>query len=553
MHRFSEESILEVAGEAIEALARSDLGLDKRTAISVRLKFRNDILETLIQHADGRNPPASLFPLMHDSLNEAQKTHRLGIVVPKAFSTKLQRRLASTVPPRPMVTVSMNEAWAFWHQTLTDCKNVFSIHQAAHPQDLITAYQIFAYSSPQPSTYPRALLQSFLSSDGMVASRIGTICFLEEDLRSLTLSASQLLMISDGAYGRLHNGSQKVADCMQRFIDQFQQTFVNVYRALCLNSCRIRRTFCHALTEWDVLQGHVEEMDCIIQEALHEKPTQYLPGSPPTFSFSLSSWVYHHKLNILKLTIQMGFDQMIYAPHEMGAMYWYLSTICDIHLSHLERVSHFVSAKDTEVKRGSMNAASKAKATEECKVALDRLYRQYAWAKATQLLASTLHGIFIVLQQLGIFVRQGPLYSSDALRYEIRMKPFLSLSIPEALAPEDFASRTDLPNLTIEELLTQAMTTGASAKRAWEEVAKTTWNIYPKEDGGASVIDEKWNADVKDCLKAAIAANLCVLTLKKVVNNEEWKVKAAKEARLPGPNEKGRWHRWWVVPHLPAA
>jgi len=387
----------------------------------------------------------------------------------------------------------------------------------------------------------------------MVASRVETIHFLEEDLRSLTLPASSLLKISDGAYGRQHNGNQKVADCMERFIHQFQQTFINVYRALCLNSCRIRRTFCHALTEWDALQGQVEEMDCIIQEASHEKPIQYLSDSPPTFSFSLSSWVYHHKLNILKLTIQMGFEQMIYAPHEMGAMYWYLSTICDIHLSHLERISHFVSSKDTEVKRGSVTAASKAKATEECKVALDRLYREYAWAKATQLLSSTLHQIFIVLQRLGIVVRQGPLYSSDALRYEIRMKPFLGLSIPEALASDDFASHTDLPDLTIEELLTQAMTMGASAKRAWEEVAKTTWNIYPTKDGGTSVIDEKWNTDVKDCLKAAIAASLCVLTLKKMVNNEEWKFAAAKEARLPGPDEKGRWHRWWVVPHLPAA
>lgn len=543
---------MEVANEAIETLTSSDFDADKRDAVSVRLNFRINVLESLIQHADGRSPPQSLFPIMHESLNEAEKTHGRGIVVLEAFSTKLQRRLASTVPPRPMVTVSMDEAWTFWHQMLDDCRDVFAVHQAANSQDLITAYQIFAYSSPQPSTYPRALLQSFLSLDGMVASRVETMCFLEEDVRSLTLPASQLLTISYGAYGRLHDGSRKVADCMQRFTDQFEQTFLNIYRALCLNSCRIRRTFCHALNDWDALQGQVEELDCIIQETLHEKPTEYLPGSPPTFSFSLSSWVYHHKINILKLTIQMGFEQTIYAPHEMAAMYWYLSNVCDIHLSHLERISHFVSAKDTEIKRGSMDAASKAKATEECKQALDRLYRQYSWAKATQLLAGTLHGIFTVLQRLGIFVWQGPLYSSDALRYEIRMKPFLNLSIPEALSPDEFASHTHLADLTSQEVLTQAMTSGTSAKRAWEEIAKTTWNVAPRENKGAQVIDEKWNADVKGCLKAAIGASLCVVTLKKTISDEEWKVKAAKETRLPGLDEKNRWHRWWIVPLLPA-
>lgn len=490
---------------------------------------------------------------MHDSLVAAQKTHDLGTVVPGAFSTKLQRRLASTVPPRPMVTVSMDQAWSFWHQMLDDCKDVFSVHQATHSQDLVTAYQIFAYSSPQPSTYPRALLQLFLSLDGMVANRIETTYFLEEDLQSLTLPASQLLTISNGAYARLHDGSQKVADCMQRFVDQFEQTFINVYRALCLNSCRIRRTFCHALVEWDALQGQVEEMDSIIQETLHEGPVQHMPNSLPASAFSLGSWVYHHKLNILRLTIQMGFDQTVYAPHEMAGMYWYLSTVCDIHLSHLERISHFVMAKDTETKRSSINAASKEKAAGECKAALARLYRQYEWIKATQLLAGTLHGIYVVLQQYGVFTQQAPWYSSDALRYEIRMKPFLNLSIPEALSAEDFASQTKVPGFTTEELLHQTATMSGSAKKAWEDISKTTWNIFPKEEMQASVLDKKWNADVKDCLKATIAASLCVLTLKKVVNNKEWKVKAIQEARLPGPDEKGRWHRWWIVPQLPAA
>ena len=535
----------------IEALAGSNIDQENQNAIHVRLKLLSDMLETLVQHVDGQTPPSSLSTIMHDHLDKVQSTHELGVAVPKAFSTKLQRRLASTVPPRPMVTVTMDQAWTFWHRMVDDCRDVFSIHQAAYSEDLMTAYQLFAYSSPQPSTYPRALLQSFLSHDGIVASRVETMSFLEEDLQTLTLPASQLLTISDGAYGRLYDSSQPIADCMQRFFDQFGQTFINVYRALCLNSCRIRRTFCHALVEWDTLQGQVEEMDCIIQDAIHERPTNYLPDSPPTFAFSLSSWVYHHKLVILKLTIQMGFDQTVYAPHEMAGMYWYLSNICDIHLGHLERVSHFVSAKDTEVKRGSMDRDAKEKAVFECRGALDRLYRQYAWTKATQLLASTLHAIFVVLQRSGVFVRQGPLYSSDALRHEIRMKPFLSLSIPEVPTADDFTKQADLPELSTAELLTQAITMSAAAKKAWEEIAKTTWNALPKQDKEPSVIDEKWNNDVKGSLKAAISAGLCVLALRPVVNNKKWRATVVKEAKLPDHGENGRWHRWWVVPLLP--
>ena len=134
------------------------------------------------------------------------------------------------------------------------------------------------------------------------------------------------------------------------------------------------------------------------------------------------------------------------------------------------------------------------------------------------------------------------------------MKPFLSLSIPEPLSAEDFTKQTETADLTTDELLDQATKMSATAKRAWEDVSKTTWNVFPKvEDVGTSVLDEKWSTDVKDCLKAAIAASICVLTLKKVKNDEEWKVKAMKEASLPSPGEKGRWHRSWIVPALPPA
>ncbi|KAK5088190.1 N-alpha-acetyltransferase, non-catalitic subunit [Lithohypha guttulata] len=553
LHKFAGESISQIAFEALIAVGESQINPQLKDAISARLGFRHEVLGMLMKHTNSEAPPSSHTTTMHQSLDAQQKSQPLSKPVSEAFSTKLQRRLASTVPPRPMVTVSMDQAWNFWHQMLDDCSNIFSVRQATHSQDLYIAYQIFAYSSPQPSTYPRALLQMFLTNENLVGSRIEPSYFLEEDIRSLTLPASQLLRVANGTYGRFCHGNQRVADTMQEFIDRFEHNFVNLYRALCLNSCRMRRTFCHALLEWDNLQAQVEELDAIIQEAVHEQPTPYLPGSPPTFSFSLSSWIYHHKLNVLQLTIQMGFELAIYAPHELAGMYWYLSSICDIHLSHLERISHFVTAKDTEVKRSKMTPAVKEKAIKECKDALDRLYKQYAWIKATQLLAGTMHGIFVVLQRYGVFVNQQPLYSSDMMRYEIRMKPFLGLSIPEPLSHDDSEREVQMQNIDTEEILDQVTGFSADAKKAWEEVSKTTWNMFPitNDVNHASVLTERRTADLKDCLKAAIAASLCVLSLKKVLKNDAWKEKAQKEARLPAPGVKGRWHRWWILPALP--
>lgn len=562
LHRFAGEDISEIGAATIAALEESNIDNNVKQAIHVRLDFRMDVLEMLMHHADGRTPPKSLFSFLHEYLTEQQKTQSFGKPVEGAFSTKLQRRLASTVPPRPMVTVSMDEVWSFWTQMLNDCENVFSVQVAESSHDLVTAYLIFAYRAPQPSTYPRALLQSFLTlNDGLVGGRVNSLHFMEEDLRSLTMPASQLLSISANTYGRLYNGNQKVAQCMQSFVDKFEHTFTNLYRALCLNGCRIRRTFCHALLEWDAKQGEIEEIDSIIQSELREQPTPLPPAGEPTFAYSLSSWVYHHKLNLLRLTIQMGFDQMIYAPQELAGMYCYLSSVCSMHLSHLERISHFITTKDTAVKSSQMRLLTKQSATDESKQALDRLFRQYAWIKATQLLASTLHHIFIILQRNGIFISNAPLYSSDDLRYEIRMRPFLSLAAPEPLSSDQHQRETQMQELSTDSLLQQASETGSAAKKAWEEIAKTSWNINPvsqdSEGGvnqqGAKVLEQSWNADVKDCVKASIAASLCILTLRKMLGSEDWRVKARKEAKVVTTGEKGRWHRWWIVPSIPSS
>lgn len=515
-----------------------------------------------MHHTRGATPPRSLFRSLRAYLVEQQSTHSLGEMAGGAFSTKLQRRLASTVPPRPMVTVSMESAWSFWGRMLDDCESVFAVQIADCSQDLFTAYLIFAYSKPQPSTYPRSLLQSFLTlNDGLVGGRIDSLHFLEEDLKSLSLPASQLLSISNGIYGRLYHGNQKVAQCMQNFVDKFEHTFTNLYRALCLNSCRIRRTFCHALLEWDSKQGEIEEIETTMQSDLQEQPTPFPNKGKTTYAFPLSSWVYHHKLNVLRFTIQMGFEQTIYAPHELAGMYCYLSSVCTIHLNHLERISQFVTIRDTTIKSSQMRPIVKQQATDECKQALDRLFRQYAFIKATQLLASTIHHIFALLQRCHIFTAPAPLYSSNDLRHDIRMRPFLGLSAPQSLSSQQHQSEAQMSQCSTEYILEQALEVSSAAKKAWEEITKTPWHVFPTTEDLQSgtnhrdsrQLEDSWVMDVKDCLKASIAASLCVITLKKTLDSETWKVRARSEAKIVGPEEKGRWHRWWIVPSLPSS
>jgi len=47
-----------------------------------------------------------------EAFDDIKNTHKLGVPVTDSFSSKIQRRLASTVPPKPMVELSFDDAFA---------------------------------------------------------------------------------------------------------------------------------------------------------------------------------------------------------------------------------------------------------------------------------------------------------------------------------------------------------------------------------------------------------------------------------------------------------
>lgn len=541
LHRFEVHDVLEIGRASLNHVSGTD-NVDLNAAIKSRLLFRLDILEMLDLQTAGHSPTSSEYENLSTTLQQLEASHDAGKEFSDAFSTKIQRRLASTVPPRPMVTVSMSEAWNFWRLMIANCQHVFTVIEARHSQDLLTAYQIFAYNDPQISVYPRALLQSFLTREGMVTDRITARQFIEEDVLTLTLAASTIPQ-----YPGITNVG--VVRCFETFLDRFEQSFINLYRALCLNSCRIRRSFCHALIEWDNLQIEVEEMDTIIHQELGSKPL-YIDGSDQ-FPFSLSSWVYHHKLCILEQTIQMGFDQMIYAPHELAGMYWYLSYVCDQHLQHLERITAFTTERKKNLPSTGTSEAEAARRM--CKTAIDRQFRHFAYTRATSLLSMAVQGIFVVLQRHDIYNKDGPLHSNDDFRHEIRMKPFSNLTIPEALPANAFREETAMQYSSTTEVLDSAIASAVGARKAWEEIGKLSWDMFPlaAQSTDVSILQQKWSNDVKDCVKAAIAANLCLLTLKRGTSKPEWIEQTKKLAKIPQPGDKARRHRWWIIPELP--
>lgn len=90
-----------------------------RDALSQRLSIRELLLRATSSEDDDHSLPG-LWERLRQSITEIQRTHTLGKPVPGAFSAKIQRRLASTVPPRPTVELDWGDAFAKFNSLCHD-------------------------------------------------------------------------------------------------------------------------------------------------------------------------------------------------------------------------------------------------------------------------------------------------------------------------------------------------------------------------------------------------------------------------------------------------
>ncbi|ETI24093.1 hypothetical protein G647_03462 [Cladophialophora carrionii CBS 160.54] len=558
LHDFSVGEVMDSLEAARTGLDHSELSSHLTTALSSRLEARSALLKLFHECECGARPSLSTLERHIALIRTIENSASLGRPTSAvAFTLKIQRRLASSVPPRPMIVVDKGKAFPFLQKLLTDATTAFQMLDISSSCDLLVAYQNFMAQEPQPAVYVRALLQSFLSLNGAVVGRFAFKDFIVHDIGSLVLPGEALL--DPGQMDDLPEDQQiELGSRVDLFVDRCSQSFLNLFRTLCLNRCRVRRTMCHAALEWDQIQAEAEDLDGVVQSILNEPARPYLAGEEPTFSYSFSSWVYHYKLIQLRTVLQMGFELSIYAPHEFAGMYWYLSFLSSTHLNHLERITFFVASRQRPTSLGQ----------QEAQTTLQLLYRHFTWLKAVEAMAKALHRVFTVLQRHGHFRKSTDAYATDALRYELRMRPFLHVSIPEPIDMDVAQQSSSLRGLSSEKLITQASNLVQTARKAWDEVLKGGWNFHPfaqgdskaeMAPGGSSkppgpVVEREWTQDVRNSMKACIGTGIVVTTLGTLLQTKKTTGTAVNitslKVEIPPVGDRSRWHVSWPVPKL---
>lgn len=401
---------------------------------------------------------------------------------------------------------------------------------------------LFQARQPQPSVYVRTLLQHYLSGDMIILGTMSIRQILDEDLANFVLPASKLLDRGNDEVEVPTDPRFIAAEKMEVFRSRAAGTYLDILRTMCQNRCRIRRTLRHTIVDWDNLQLDAEELDMQLREFTKEEPILDPKVSrEPIYAFPLSSWAYYYKLRQMEWIVQMGFELELYQPDELSTMYWYLQYLSRTRLRHLERIRAFISRSITTP--GSRIRDMGTAGGLECANAQAFTSLSTLEASANAAFADAISCLFTVLDRLDLLPTVPQPYSDDHMRYEVRMKPFLGIGLPEPVPFADLTKLVTQPNETTLDILEFAAESTAAAKRALEGLAKLN-----AEQGFCRGSHESWVADVKNALKSCIFTNITIATLRRAVEaaGEDGKVKLKVEIPLPS----ARYHSWWIVPKV---
>ena len=417
----------------------------------------------------------------------------------------------------------------------------------------------FQAQKPQPLVYIRTLLQYFLFQDMVVLGRLSIRQVLDDDLSIMVLPCSILLDPANDVVEAPQHPRHAIAQQMELFRQRVAQWYLDIFRSFCQNRCRVRRTLFHAVRDWEVVQMDAEEIDHMLREHTKEKPVLYPPasgsaaaaaGAEPAYSLPLSSWAYHYKLRLMEWIVQLGFELEIYQADELAGMYWYLSYLARARAQHAERIKFFTTQR-LEGRRpahpndGARDEPHPAAAAEQLRRSKRYLRLTTLDAAVTWELADALSNLYAALGRLGLVAAPPRPYSTDALRYELRMRPFAAVAAPELPSFEAFARATTRPDTPTAALLADAGRAAAGAKKGLEAMAR----MAPDEAFTAGC-HERWVRGVRDCLRAVIAVGLAVSTVRRAVEKKGGGGGGGLGLRVEVPRPEEGYHEWWIVPRV---
>ncbi|PHH65111.1 hypothetical protein CDD81_3242 [Ophiocordyceps australis] len=543
------DDISEVLEQALHLLSsqRDTDGAELTDALISRLELRRILLSAvqcsahIKDAAKAREPWTKAIAI----LPNIESSHCLGQPVDEAFSEKLQRKLASTIPPRPILKLEFSAAFGHLTHLVEDGSDMINVLEYTNSQCLMTYFSTFQAKKPQALVYIRAQLQTFLFNAMDIIDGMSIRELIDDDLSIVSLPASPLLDRNNDQIEAVHDVRHVMAQYMEMFRSRASQPFLEVLRTACQNRCRVRRTLCHMIREWESLEFEAEDVDAVLAHRMRAQSfmsratmrgEQTASQSP-----SLASWCQFYKLRQMELILHLGFELEIVQPDELAGMYWYLDHLSGLRLRHLERHNAIIMGQ-VEARRSQSNLQPQVQHQLQQTINYTRLSLHDAGV--THDFSTALSCLYTVLERLGLVKAPAQPYNDEEPRYALRMKPFANIISPPVPSFDEFKIKVLQAERSTEELLSHAEKATAGAKKSLEVLSKLS-----AQESFSVGCHGRWLAAVKRTLKSSIAAGLAITSLRLALESASGgQVKVKAEV----PRVADGYHEWWMVPKIVA-
>ncbi|KAI0539173.1 Mak10 subunit, NatC N-terminal acetyltransferase-domain-containing protein [Xylaria digitata] len=548
---------------------REDFSQEICAALESRIELRIAFLDA-IDLSTIRNDTSELPKLpwkrMRHLIDAIEKQHALGKPVPEAFSTKLQRRLASTMPPRPMVSLSFDECITHFKHFFQNGNEVLDVLQYTDPHSLLNFVLMFQAQRPQPLVFIRTILQNLLFKDMVVLGRFSVRQLLDHDVSLNVLPCGPHFDRSFDDVEVMTDPRHKLASGMEVFRHRVADQYFDLLRILCQNRCRVRRTLCHHIREWDALEADVGEIEGHLQAPLREVSQGVYQGEEPTY-LPLTTWAYLLKLRQMEWIVQLGFELRVYQPDEFAGMYHYLKRLAALRARQIEQVKQTTMRREERARR-HLNLQK------DDPLPLDiahEFHRSKQCQRTTMIDAACiwefsdgLSLLYMALLRLGLVKPPPRPYGTGALRYELRMRPFARVPDPPLPTYEDFKQEVELSDVPMVDVLRIAEGAVGAARKGLEACVRLDQDQSFAINATAH---SRWVSNAKDCLRATIATSVAISTLKHAYDRmierfrDEGKEDEVDErgkseyadllnlkVEIPEPGDG--YHEWWIAPKL---
>ncbi|WPH04061.1 Hypothetical protein R9X50_00694500 [Acrodontium crateriforme] len=516
-------------------LQSAALPSEYREALQSRLQFRKSLLTAL-------NGSAEQWISCISAIEAVNKSHGHGIFQPEAFSDKVQRQLATSTPPRPVLKLSWDDACKQWTEMCQDIIEANRLTSAPIVQSascLQRATWAFAYREPAPNTFTRAHMQSLLFGQDIISNTVSHFELFLTDIKEIVLTGHPLVDAESFQIELPSDPRHQCSRIIESFMDKAFDEYLNLYRMVCQNRCRIRRTFTQAIPILDELEtlalGVDTELDNITPLQVLEIYGQPIRLNP------LSNWTKFHKLQIVTWTVQLGFETDIYLPHELYTMYWLLLWYTSRQRQLLLCIEPFVLDR--------MKTLTKRRQTQqvvECLAAQDWLKSQGVSTETTHLISKALWRLYSMLMATHLIKTPKRQYAQESLLWDARMKSFFGLTNDPVPSLEDFVNAQHLESVQqscrdIDEALKDARTNLSELRKMTPQQVRCVGT------------EEQWKREIKQmettCVAIAVQTSqvlrVCAKNGDKGASGDE-DLSALMEVSIPAPGS--RYHDWWVVP-----